>query len=108
ALPKFWRSAGFSPAELLFLPEMRQTLSYLAAVPGRGLEFIRAHYLLNLVQAQKSGPGIIYDWSLLDEALDTLIERGLRPFFEILGNPSGLFDDFANLDQLKSWSDMMA
>jgi len=50
-LPKFWRCTGFTPAELLLLPEMRQTLSFLGAVPNRGLEFVRVHYLLDLVIA---------------------------------------------------------
>jgi L-iduronidase len=103
----FWCGTGFSPAELLFLPEMRQTLSFLGAVPNRGVGFVRIHYLLDLVTGVRSGAGIAYDWSLLDEALDTLIERGLRPIFELMGNPSGLFDDFCNLDQVKAWRDLV-
>ena len=51
-LPKFWRCTGFTPAELLLLPEMRQTLSFLGAVPNRGLEFVRVHYLLDLDHRQ--------------------------------------------------------
>ena len=54
-LPKFWRCTGFTPAELLLLPEMRQTLSFLGAVPNRGLEFVRVHYLLDLVVAKRTG-----------------------------------------------------
>lgn len=103
----FWCGTGFSPAELLFLPEMRQTLSFLGAVPNRGVGFVRIHYLLDLVTGVRSGAGIAYDWSLLDEALDTLIERGLRPMFELMGNPSDLFDDFCNLDQVKAWRDLV-
>src|SRR5918995_339443 len=94
SLPKFWRCTGFTPAELLLLPEMRQTLSFLGAIPNRGLEFLRVHYLLDLVVGTRDGGRIAYDWSLFDEALDTMIERGLRPFLEIMGNPSGLFDNF--------------
>ena len=108
ALPKFWRSTGFTPAELLLLPEMRQTLTFLGAIPNRGVEFVRVHYLLNLVTGARSRAGIAYDWSLLDEALDVLIHRGLRPVFELMGNPSDLFDDFENLDQLRAWRDLVA
>ena len=108
ALPKFWRSTGFTPAELLFLPEIRQTLSFLGAVPNRGIEFVRVHYLLNLVTSGRSPAGIAYDWSLLDEALDVIIHRGLRPVFELMGNPSDLFDDFENPDQLRAWRDLVA
>jgi L-iduronidase len=108
ALPKFWRCTGFTPAELLLLPEMRQTLSFLGAIPNRGLEFLRVHYLLDLIVGTRNGARVAYDWALLDEALDTMIERGLRPFFEIMGNPSGLFDDFENMDQVRAWRDLVA
>jgi L-iduronidase len=107
ALPKFWRSTGFTPAELLLLPEMRQVLTFLAAVPNRGVEFVRIHYLLNLVAGARSSVGIAYDWSLLDEALDVLLRRGLRPVFELMGNPSDLFDDFESPDQLRAWRDLV-
>jgi L-iduronidase len=106
-LPKFWRCTGFTPAELLLLPEMRQTLTFLGAVPNHGLEFVRVHYLLDLVVGTRSGARITYDWSLLDEALDTIIERRLRPFLEIMGNPSGLFDDFEDMDQVRGWRDLV-
>ena len=107
-LPKFWRCTGFTPAELLLFPEMRQTLSFLGAIPNRGIEFVRVHFLLDLVEATRLAGGIAYEWALLDEALDTLLERGLRPFFELMGNPSGLFDDFEDLDQLSAWRDLVA
>src|SRR4051812_10323262 len=75
ALPKFWRCTGFTPAELLLLPEMRQTLAYLGAIPNRGIEFVRAHYLLDLVVRRPGAAPSSYDWAVLEEALDTLVER---------------------------------
>jgi L-iduronidase len=87
---------------------MRQTLSFLGAVPNRGLEFVRVHYLLDLLVGRRTGARIAYDWPLLDEALDTIIERGMRPFFEIMGNPSDLFDDFGDMDQVRAWRDLVA
>lgn len=108
SLTRFWRSTGFTPAELLLLPEMRQTLTFLGAVPNRGVEFVRVHYLLNLVAGVRGPGGIAYEWSLLDEALDALVSRGLRPVFELMGNPSDLFDDFESSDQLHAWRDMVA
>ncbi|WP_238193645.1 GH39 family glycosyl hydrolase [Methylobacterium frigidaeris] len=103
----FWCATGFSPAELLFLPEMRQTLSFLGSLPGDTRPFVRIHYLLNLVTGMRTATGVAYDWSLLDEALDTLVERGLRPMFELMGNPSNLFTDFDELGQVKSWRDLV-
>lgn len=108
ALPKFWRCTGFTPAELLLVPEMRQTLSFLGAIPNRGMEFVRAHYLLDLVVREAGGAGPRYDWTLFDEALDTLADRGLRPFLELMGNPSNAFDDFEDLDQVRAWRDLVA
>src|SRR5215203_220076 len=108
ALPKFWRCTGFTPAELLLLPEMRQTVAYLGAIPNRGIEFVRAHYLLDLVVRRPGAALSAYDWALLEEALDTLIERGLRPFFELMGNPSNVFHDFGDRDQVFGWRDLVA
>jgi L-iduronidase len=107
-LPKFWRCTGFTPAELLLLPEMRQTLAYLGAIPNRGIEFVRAHYLLDLVVRRAGAAPRSYDWAVLEEALDTLVERGLRPFFELMGNPSNGFHDFGDMDQVFGWRDLVA
>jgi L-iduronidase len=108
ALPKFWRCTGFTPAELLLLPEMRHTLSLLGAIPNRGLEFVRVHYLLDLVAGKRIGARLVYDWGLFDEGLDTILGRGMRPFFEIMGNPSNLFDDFDDMDQVRAWRDLVS
>jgi L-iduronidase len=108
AVPKFWRCTGFTPAELLLLPEMRQTLAFLGAIPNRGIEFVRTHYLLDLVVRRPGAALSAYDWGLLEEALDTLVDRGLRPFFELMGNPSNIFHDFGDTDQLFTWRDLVA
>jgi L-iduronidase len=105
---RFWCATGFSPAELLLMPEMRQALTFMGAVPNGGITFVRIHYLLDLVTAARTGKGIVYDWTLLDEALDTLVQRGLRPMFELMGNPSLLYDDFGDLNQVKAWRDLVA
>jgi L-iduronidase len=103
---KFWRSTGFTPAELLLLPEMQQTLDYLAALPNKGVEYLRIHYLLNLVRAERTATGWHFDWRVLDEALDVMVSRGFKPFFEIMGNPSDIFDDFEDMEQIRRWRDL--
>lgn len=105
---RFWCATGFSPAELLLLPEMRQALSYLGAVPNGGITFVRVHYLLDLVTAAPTRNAVVYDWSLLDQALDALVARGLRPLFELMGNPSSLYTDFGDIDQVRAWRDLVA
>ncbi|MDR6287950.1 L-iduronidase [Inquilinus ginsengisoli] len=101
---RFWRSTGFSPAELLLEPEMRQALAHLGAVPNRGIEYLRVHYMLDLVKADRLGA---YDWSLLDQALDTIVEHRLRPFFELMGNPGKLYTDFNEDAQVRHWRDLV-
>lgn len=101
----FWRSTGFTPAKLLRHDDMRQTIAYLGAVPNDGISHVRIHFLLDLIRIGgdplEGTPR--YDWSKLDEGLDVLVENGLRPFFELMGNPSNAFDDFTDRDQLRAW-----
>jgi L-iduronidase len=101
---RFWRSTGFSPAELLLEPEMQQALAYLGAVPNRGIEYLRVHYMLDLVKADRLGA---YDWTLLDQALDAIVGHRLRPFFELMGNPGKLYTDLNQDSQVRHWRDLV-
>ena len=73
SLPKFWRCTGFTPAELLLLPEMRQTLSFLGAIPNRGIEFVR--FAADALRQEGSDyralsvPGGRYDRGMLENHL---------------------------------------
>ena len=103
-LEPFWQSTGFSPAELLLDDDMKQTLAYLGSVPHHGIRHVRIHYLLNLVAAEgldTHKPK--YDWRRLDEGLDSLVENNLKPFFELMGNPSGYFTNYEDDAQLHAW-----
>lgn len=104
-LPHFWESTGFTPATLLLTPEMRQTLQYIGGVARKGIKYVRIHWLLELVSAKNLGTDApIYDWSRLDEGLDLLIDNGLRPFFELMGNPSGYWTDWQDKTQIEAWA----
>ena len=48
---RFWRGTGFSPAELLLEPEMRQMLAYMGGLPHEGIRYLRVHYLYNLLRS---------------------------------------------------------
>lgn len=103
-LDHFWHATGFSPAELLLDDDMKMALSLLGSIPHGGVTYVRVHYLLNLVCATGLGSEApVYDWSLLDEGLDALIKNGLKPFFELMGNPEGYFTDFTDEAQLHAW-----
>jgi len=103
-LDHFWQSTGFSPATLLLNADMRQAMTYIGSIPHGGITYVRPHYLLELVTAKGLGterPN--YDWSVLDTALDVLVYNGLKPLFELMGNPSGYFTDFLDDVQLRAW-----
>lgn len=102
--PHFWQSTGFTPAKLLSTPVMKQTLAYVGGVPHGGITHVRIHFLLDLVKAKNLGTDRpIYDWTQLDAGVDELVHNGLRPFFELMGNVSGWFNDFKEPMQAYAW-----
>ncbi|MCG8478005.1 MAG: hypothetical protein MI724_02840, partial [Spirochaetales bacterium] len=104
----FWCSTGLSPASLLLNADMRQQMAYAGSTPHRGVRYVRVHYLLDLVRAEGlDSDEPAYDWSALDRCLDTLIENDLLPFFELMGNPGGLFTDFTDKGQAVAWRRMV-
>lgn len=107
-LPHFWRATGFSPAQLLLTHEMRATLGLVSGTPRQEVEYMRPHYMLDLIRASRSGAKIQYDWSLFDKAVDTMVEFGFKPIFEIMGNPSDVFTNFDEKDEILLWRDMIA
>ena len=99
-----WRWTGFTPGALLLGDDMKQTLRYLGSIPRGGVNYIRIHYLLELVTVKNpAGEHPVYDWSRLDEGFDVLVENNLTPFVELMGNPSGYFTDFKDPVQKKAW-----
>ena len=105
----FWRSTGYTPATLTFDPALQETLDHLAGLPLTpsglpGLRYVRIHWLLDLVTVkgmEQERP--VYDWSRLDQALDELVARGMCPFFELMGNPSGVFGDMRKPGMAEMW-----
>jgi L-iduronidase len=104
----FWRSTGFSPADLLLTKDMQQQMAYAGSLPHGGITYARVHFLLELVKGEhllSEMPS--YDWRLLDMALDVLMRNNLVPIFEVMGNPSGAFSDFNDARQLHAWKRMV-
>lgn len=99
----FWQSTGLTPASLLLNADMRQNMIYAGSIPHGGITFVRIHYLLELVKADGLGTdNPVYNWSILDNVLNVLIENELKPFFELMGNPEGYFTDY--LDDTQAWA----
>ena len=49
----------------------------------------------------------MYNFSHLDNLLDKLYEAGLRPGFELMGNPGQIFTDLENKTQVFLWRDLV-
>lgn len=76
----------------------------IGSVPHGGCRWFRPHDLLNLVEAKGlDSDHPEYDWSKLDRALHTVLAADLKPFFEVMGNPSKHFTSFADPKQVRAW-----
>lgn len=76
----------------------------IGSVPHGGCRWFRPHDLFNLVEAQGlETDHPTYDWSKLDRTLHTALTAGLKPFFELMGNPSKHFTSFADPKQVTAW-----
>ncbi|MEO1237708.1 MAG: hypothetical protein AAFX76_13050, partial [Planctomycetota bacterium] len=104
-LPRFWTATGFTPPQLIADERMRVQLAHFDGVVGPGIEWVRVHDLLTLVRVRDADTATqVYDWSGLDAALDTMLDAGLRPFFEVMGRPEGFtFTDAHDPAQLAAW-----
>jgi len=101
---RFWQSTGMSPAEMLLTRDMQLTLRMIGDSNGPAIRYLRPHYLLDLVDLEMTGDGgLAPDWRRLDQALDPVHESGLLLIFELMGNPSGMFDDFRDSKQVWAW-----
>ena len=97
ALPHFWRSVGYTPAEFALRDDELENTALIAAVPRRGVTQVRIHFLYDLIEvlgfapspATPSGWALSYNWALLDHAIDFLVASRLSPGFEFMGSPMG-------------------
>lgn len=85
----YWNATGFTPGDLLFRKDMQLTLDYMSAVPNNGYLYVRPHWMLNLIGSRNAGTEKAeYNFERFGEAFDVMIDRGLKPIFEIMGFPS--------------------
>ncbi|MBD3343797.1 MAG: hypothetical protein GF401_01890 [Chitinivibrionales bacterium] len=87
----FWRSTGFIGGHKLFRDEYRQNIALIGSIPRKGIEFVRIHNMLDLVFVDNlDSEEPVYEWTFLDRAIGVLVDNGLKPFFELMGNPHPL------------------
>ena len=111
----FWTSTGFCPPDphsnassWLLSSDMKQNLAFISALPYRGIEQVRIHWLLNTVHVTNiTSNGPAYDFTYLDLFLDILVGNGLYLGFELMGNPDNLFNNFENATQVYWWRDLV-
>lgn len=130
-LPHVWEATGWCPPDSQASPEDThafatqeaswQNHAFIAAVPNKGIKYVRIHNLLNMVFLAEGRrdpaaighplPSAAYNFSLLDSLLDMVVrEHGLRLGFEIMGNPratatsrTGVYTSWADDRQIEGW-----
>lgn len=115
-LDHFWQSTGFCPPdphqdffEFLSSDDANQNIAFIGSVPQQGIWQVRIHWLLDLVRIDKPGsPEEAYNFTYLDKAMELLLNNGLKPGFELMGNPSNYFTDFDDIAQIHAWKDLVA
>ncbi|KAK4297171.1 hypothetical protein Pmani_030388 [Petrolisthes manimaculis] len=102
-LHHFWRSTGLcppsphsSPQPFLLSQDEALNLALVGSAPHQAFTQVRIHWLFDLVNA-----------SQLDTLLDHLYHHQLRPGFELMGNPGGIFTDLENDTQVIWWRDLV-
>ncbi|XP_066905653.1 alpha-L-iduronidase isoform X3 [Halyomorpha halys] len=91
-LTKFWKSTGFSPSlfdqtstrKFLTSKEVEHNLAIISSLPNQGIEFVRIHWLLNLLYFNSDDT---INWDLLDKVIDWIVEDGMKPIIELMVNP---------------------
>ena len=97
ALPRFWRSVGYTPASYALRDDELENTALIGAVPRRGVTQVRIHYMYDLIEvlgwlpstSTPSGWALSYNWGALDHAVDFLVASRLSPGFELMGSPLG-------------------
>lgn len=115
-LHHFWKSTGFCPPDpheefykYMATNDIAQNIIYIGSIPNQGIEQVRIHFLLDLVSMGLDDKGsMVLSFTYLDKALDLLVkDSGLRPGFELMGNPSGYFTDFDEERQIYDWMELI-
>ncbi|CAG2105156.1 unnamed protein product [Medioppia subpectinata] len=93
--------------EYMLSSDMDHNLALIGSVPHNGIKQIRIHYLLKLISVTNTLNEIQYNFTFLDKFLTRLRDYNLKPGFEIMGNPSNIFNDFENRTQVLQWKDLV-
>jgi L-iduronidase len=105
----FWKSTGYTPAEITLNDEMKQAIAYYGSINNDGVRYLRVHYLLNLISCDSIQE--IFDdkcdYSQLDSTINIMVSNNIKPIFELMGNPSDIFNDFGDSLQLYAYKELV-
>lgn len=92
----FWKSTGFCPPDpktaidrYLLSDEMEMHLKLISSLPNNGIEYVRVHYLINLIQLEFKNDYNNFNFTYLDKFVDILHKNDLIIQFELMGWPLG-------------------
>ncbi len=107
--PNFWHGTGFNPAKDMLEDDMKLAMSLYGHINNEGMVYIRPHYMLDLIECDTFSciEKNECDYSKLDEVLDLMVDNNLKPTFELMGNPSGLFTDYGDTFQLRVYKQLI-
>ncbi|XP_066905654.1 alpha-L-iduronidase isoform X4 [Halyomorpha halys] len=73
-----------STRKFLTSKEVEHNLAIISSLPNQGIEFVRIHWLLNLLYFNSDDT---INWDLLDKVIDWIVEDGMKPIIELMVNP---------------------
>uniref|UniRef100_A0A7N8YB58 Alpha-L-iduronidase n=1 Tax=Mastacembelus armatus TaxID=205130 RepID=A0A7N8YB58_9TELE len=110
-LSHFWRSTGFCPPlphtqahQFDLSVDQQLNLAYVGSVPHGGIQQVRIHWMLELVNI---GGQPQYNFTHLDQLIGLLWVNGLQPGFELMGSVSNYFTDFEDKSQVVKWRNLV-
>ncbi|XP_054164802.1 alpha-L-iduronidase-like [Oppia nitens] len=115
-MSKFYQkeNTGFCPPDphsdaftYMLSSDMHHNLALIGSVPHNGIKQIRIHYLLKLIQVDVFNGQFEYNFTYLDQLITLLRNYNLKPGFELMGNPSNIYNDFENKTQIIQWKEMV-
>ncbi|XP_067125759.1 alpha-L-iduronidase isoform X2 [Centruroides vittatus] len=114
-LKHFWKNTGLCPPDphqeahkYLLNDQMKHNFALIGSLPHNGIEQVRIHWLLDLVKVRKTSyKHLEYSFDYLDQLIDILRSNELKLGFELMGNPSNIYNNFENNTEVYLWRDFI-
>lgn len=109
---QLWTSTGFCPPsphqdfkDFVKQSSVIQNLAMIGALPYAPQQFqVRIHWLLDLITVNNNKT---FNYTVLDNFVDSINRSGLALGFELMGNPSRMFTNFEEKRQVLLWYELV-